>query len=230
MIFYLSASTASQFSWCCDCVSWLLPWFQDFLVFFFLDKTTSSPFLPISKEVILLMFSNSVSVSSLLGLPRWLSGKESTCQCRRCSQETWIQSLGRQDPPGEGNGNPPQYSCLENHMDRGAWWATVHGVRESDTTECTHTRAHTHTHTHTHTHISSLLGSLSESLRCPVLYSCTRLWYYHLLKDFFLILHEICYNIVSALCFLIFFATRPVGSLFFYQGSNSRPLHWKAKS
>ena len=35
--------------------------------------------------------------------------------------------------PGEGNGNPLQYSCLENPMDRGAWWATVHKVaRESD--------------------------------------------------------------------------------------------------
>ena len=32
--------------------------------------------------------------------------------------------------PGEGNGNPLQYSCLENPMDRGAWWATVHGVAE----------------------------------------------------------------------------------------------------
>ena len=34
--------------------------------------------------------------------------------------------LGRS--PGEGSGNPLQYSCLENPMDRGAWWATVHGV------------------------------------------------------------------------------------------------------
>ena len=34
---------------------------------------------------------------------------------------------------GEGNGNPLQYSCLENAMDRGAWWATVHGVSESRT-------------------------------------------------------------------------------------------------
>ena len=33
--------------------------------------------------------------------------------------------------PGEGNGSPLQYSCLENLMDRGAWWATIHGVTKS---------------------------------------------------------------------------------------------------
>ena len=42
-----------------------------------------------------------------------------------------IPGLGR--APGEGNGNPLQYSCLENPMDRGAWWATVHGVAKSRT-------------------------------------------------------------------------------------------------
>ena len=41
--------------------------------------------------------------------------------------------------PGEGNGNLLQYSCLENSMDRGAWWATVHGVTKSQTRLITHT-------------------------------------------------------------------------------------------
>ena len=45
-------------------------------------------------------------------------------------QETEVQSwFGRS--PGGGNGNPLQYSCLENPMDRGAWWATVHMVTMS---------------------------------------------------------------------------------------------------
>ena len=52
-----------------------------------------------------------------------------------------IPGSGR--PPGEGDGNPLQYSCLGSPMDRGTWWTTVHGVaKESDTTECTSTHTH----------------------------------------------------------------------------------------
>ena len=43
-------------------------------------------------------------------------------------QETRVPSLLWEDPPGEGNENPLQYSCLENSMERRAWQATVHGV------------------------------------------------------------------------------------------------------
>ena len=50
-----------------------------------------------------------------------------------------IPGLGRF--PGEGNGNPLQCSCLENPMDGGAWWATVHGVAESDTAKRLHFQA-----------------------------------------------------------------------------------------
>ena len=49
------------------------------------------------------------------------------------TQETWVQSLGWEDPPGEGNGNPLPYACLKNSMDRGDWWATVHGVAKCQT-------------------------------------------------------------------------------------------------
>ena len=52
-----------------------------------------------------------------------------------------IPGMGRS--PGGGSGDPLQYSCLENPLDRGAWWATFHGVAKS----------HTHTYTHTYTYI-----------------------------------------------------------------------------
>ena len=55
-----------------------------------------------------------------------------------------ILGLGWEDPPGVGNGNPLQYSCLGNSTDKGAWCATVLGAAKSDETECV--CAHTHTH------------------------------------------------------------------------------------
>ena len=62
------------------------------------------------------------------GFPWWLRGKEFTCQE---GDSGLIPRLGRS--PGAGNGNPLQYSCLENPMVRGAWWATVHRVAKSRT-------------------------------------------------------------------------------------------------
>ena len=53
------------------------------------------------------------------------SGKESACKCRSMRCEDSVPGCGRS--PGEGNGHPLQYSCLENPTDRGDWWATVHG-------------------------------------------------------------------------------------------------------
>ena len=64
------------------------------------------------------------------GFPGGSDGKEFACNAGDLGL---IAGSGRS--PGEGNGNPLQYSCLENSMDRGAWWATVHRVTESDTTE-----------------------------------------------------------------------------------------------
>ena len=58
-----------------------------------------------------------------MGLPCSSLGKESACSAGDLGS---IPGLGRS--PGEGNGNPLQYFCLGNPMDRGAWWTTVHGV------------------------------------------------------------------------------------------------------
>ena len=62
------------------------------------------------------------------GLPRWLRSKESACNA---GDPGSIPGLGRS--PGGGHGNPLQYSCLENLMDRGAWCTIVHRVIKSGT-------------------------------------------------------------------------------------------------
>ena len=97
------------------------------------------------------LYSPLIQLHLLLSYPKFYCNK-----CHRASlvaqrlkhlpalQETWVQSPGRENPrvrkilrlgwsPGEGNGNPLQYSCLENPMDGGAWWAIVHGVAKSGT-------------------------------------------------------------------------------------------------
>ena len=62
------------------------------------------------------------------GLPRWCSGKEPAYQAGGVGL---IPGSGRS--PGEGTGNPLQYSCLKNPLDRGNWWVMVHQVAKSQT-------------------------------------------------------------------------------------------------
>ena len=64
----------------------------------------------------------------IVGFPGGSDSKESAC---KAGHQGSVPRLGRS--PAEGNGNPLQFSCLENPMDRGAWWATVHGVAKSGT-------------------------------------------------------------------------------------------------
>ena len=66
-----------------------------------------------------------------LGLPWWLSGQESACKAEDTGDVGSIPGLGRS--PGGGHDNPLQYSCRENPMDRGAWWAMVLGVTKNQT-------------------------------------------------------------------------------------------------
>ena len=64
----------------------------------------------------------------MLGLPRWLTGKEFTCSA---GDSALISGMGRSSRGG--NGNPLQHSCLENPMHRGTWGAIVRGVAKSQT-------------------------------------------------------------------------------------------------
>ena len=70
----------------------------------------------------------------LLGFPGGWDGKEFACSAGDLGS-----ILGSERFPGERNGNPLQYSCLENSMNRGAWWATVHGVTKSGAQLTVHT-------------------------------------------------------------------------------------------
>jgi len=70
-----------------------------------------------------------------MGFPSGTSGKETTFQCGNVRDVGSIPGSGRS--PEGGHNNPLQYSCLENPMGRGARWATVHRIAESDTTEAT---------------------------------------------------------------------------------------------
>ena len=65
---------------------------------------------------------------TLKGLPRWLSGKKSACQCRRCGFSSWVRKI-----PWRRKGQPPLVFLPGKSLDRGAWQATVLGVAQSQT-------------------------------------------------------------------------------------------------
>ena len=81
------------------------------------------------------MASNVYILSFQSELPRSTSGKRTHLPMQRPKRHSSVPGSGRS--PGGGNGNPLQYSCLENLMVRGAQWGTVHSVTESDMTEAT---------------------------------------------------------------------------------------------
>ena len=74
-------------------------------------------------------------LNTIHGLPWWLRGTVSVCNARATGEACWTPGSGRF--PGRGHGNPRQYSCLENPMNKGAYWATVKDFKESDMTEGT---------------------------------------------------------------------------------------------
>ena len=80
-----------------------------------------------------ILYVKAEAIDANAGLLRQHSGKESACNARDPGS---IPGSGRS--PGEGDGNPLQFSCLGNPMDRGAWWATVCGVVKSRTRLSTH--------------------------------------------------------------------------------------------
>ena len=79
-----------------------------------------------SRVVIYNMMTTVTMIVLYIGVPDGSDGKESACDVGDLGS---IPELGR--CPGEGNGNPLQNSGLENSMDRGAWWATVHKIAKS---------------------------------------------------------------------------------------------------
>ena len=92
------------------------------------ERTSGPAFVTHLHQDSVLLPSNLPLGQNKYGMTNDSDGKESTCNAGDTGS-----ILGSRSSPGEGNGNPRQYSCLENSMDRGAVWATVHGVAKSQT-------------------------------------------------------------------------------------------------
>ena len=133
------------------------------------------------------------SNTGLMGSPGGTVVKNSPSNAGDVAEVGLIPVLGRS--PGGGNGNPFQYSCLENPMHRGAWWATVHGVTKS----WTQLNAHTHKHTGLiviplYFTFGWLLHSLQYVVCCQTNISIVVECYNSILPSLLLILHAILTN------------------------------------
>ena len=105
------------------------------------DSTTYIAQCPKSRLLPLLPPKQRVGIQVRLRIPlgystwMWWASQVAQAIKHPPAMQTWLQSLGWEDSPGEGSGNPLQYSCLGNLLDREAWWATAHAVtKELDTT------------------------------------------------------------------------------------------------
>ena len=100
-------------------------------------------------------------------LPGGTSGQEPTCQCRRC--ETWVQSLGQEDPLSRKWQHTPVFLPWECH--RGAWWAIQYmGLHRVGHDRCDLAAAHTHTHTSSTSSVTfaqQLFSALPAPVCCP---------------------------------------------------------------
>ena len=103
--------------------------------------THSSPGYISQKKRITLIWKDTwilIFTADCLQLPKYglLGGSDGKASAYNVGDLGLIPGSGRS--PGEGNGNPLQCSCLENPMDQGAWWATIHGVAKSRTRQWFH--------------------------------------------------------------------------------------------
>ena len=109
-----------------------------------------------------------------MGFPGGTGGKESTCNAEDLRDLGSIPGLKRS--PGGGHGNPLQYSCLENPIDRGAWWATAHGVAQSWTWL---KWLSMHARSYSVVHIQYPVITTMEKIRqCVYMYVCVYIYVY----------------------------------------------------
>ena len=131
------------------------------------------------------------SLQHISSLSKYCFPGGSVCKESVCNAGDPGSIPGSRRSPGEVSGDPVQYSCLENHMDRGAWWATDHGIAELDMTEwLTHT---------TSTFLKIILFNICSSVAksCPTLCNpmdCNRpdLSVLHYLLEFAQVLFNKC--------------------------------------